>query len=479
MQFIDKFLIYTWLLELIVEKNENEKNDNLVKKIREISRHEKSGSKYLDSNSLYFLLNIFNKLDELIEFAGLKKDNDTIITSLINRNKIDLTLEEFKSCLYGDESELDIKLKNLFYQYGNLLIKENIKSTIDLLSNYFRPENPEELIRVLLSLNFNLLSQDEKIYKILLDYIKDLTRKPYKIGNREINITKNKNLNNLYVLLVSYSNPENYKIALFNDLKYIINSYINNQQFNKKREITDKIYFDLNFAKKIFKDKKDLYSLKILCLIYYLLNQYFDCIDIALENNFGDLILDLTNNIQEKKLRKKILLKIFQYEKEHKGLSDAKKIVNDSKDMIQIEDVIPLMGDDEKLIELKEELMKCIENSEKKELSLNKEIIDFNESNDSINKDIELSEKNVIKKKYTELKCSKCDKNIKTGKNLRFFLFPCQHIFDLQCLIDIYMEFNFLNSGDEKQKEIMEIKIGVIKDLSSKIEKMELKKRKK
>ena len=475
-QFIDKFLIYTWLLELIIEKNENENNENLIKQIREISRYEKFGSKFLDSNLLYYLLNIFNKLDELIEFAGLKKDNDTIITSLINRNKIDQTLEQFKMSLFGDENELDIKLKNSFYKYGNILIKENIKSTIDLLSNYFRPEKPEELIRILISPNFNLLSEDEKNYKKLLEYIKDLTRKPYKIGKKEINLTKNENLNNLYILLVSYSKPENYKIALFNDLKNTIKSFINNQQLNKKGEITDKIYFDLNFAKKIFKDKKDQYSLKILCLIYYILNQYFDCIDIALENNFEDLILDLTKNIQEKKLRKKILLKIFQYEKEHRGLSEAKKIINNSKDMIQIEDVIPLMGDDEKLIELKDELMKCIENSEKIEISLNKEIKDFNESNNSINKDIELSEKKAIKKKYTELKCSKCDKNINSGKNIRFFLFPCQHIFDLQCLIDTYMEFNFLNSGDEKQKEALEIKIGVIKDLSAKIEKMELKK---
>ena len=478
-QFIDKFLIYTWLLELIIEKNENENNDNLIKQIREISRYEKFGSKYLDSNLLYYLLNIFNKLDELIEFASLKKDNDTIITSLINRNKIDQTLEQFKMNLYGDENELDTKLKNLFYKYGNLLIKGNIKTTIDLLSNYFRPEKPEELIRILISPNFNLLSEEEKNYKKIIDYIKDLTRKPYKIGNKEINITKNENLHNLYVLLVSYSKPENYKIALFNDLKKIINSFISSQQFNRKGgDITDKIYFDLNFAKKIFKAKKDPNSLKILCLIYYLLNQYLDCIDIALENNFDDLIIDLTKSIQEKKLRKKILLKIFQYEKEHKGLSQAKKVINNSKDMIQIEDVIPLMGDDEKLIELKEELMKCIENSEKNELSLNKEINDFNESYDSINKDIELSEKKAIKKKYTELKCSKCDKRINSGKNIRFFLFPCQHIFDLQCLIDTYMEFFFLNSDDKKQKEALKTKISVIKDLSAKIETMELKKSK-
>ena len=149
---------------------------------------------------------------------------------------------------------------------------------------------------------------------------------------------------------------------------------------------------------------------------------------------------------------------------------------NKSKNAIQIEDVIPLMGDDEKLIELKDELKICIENSEKNVRLLNKEINDFNESNDSISKDIELSEKKAIKKRYTDLRCSKCDKNISKSKHTKFFLFPCEHIFDLQCLIDTYMEFNLLNLGDKKQREIFEVKIGIIKDLSAKIKNMELQK---
>ena len=477
-QFIDKYLLYTWLLELITEKNENQNNDILVKQIGKISRYERYGSKYLDSNLLYYLLNIFNKVEELIKFAGLKKDNETIITSLINRNKIDEALEQFKMCLCGDENEFDIKLKKYFYKYGNLFIRENLKSTIDLLSNYFRPEKPEELIRILISPNLKLISEKEEDFKRLIDYTKDLTRKTYKIGNREINITKSLILNNLYILLVSYGKTENYKITLFNDLKYIINSFASNIEYNKNGKITDKIYFDLNFSKKIFKAKKDQNSQKILCLIYYLLNQYIESIDIAIENDFQDLIKDLLKNIQNKKLKKKIWLRIFQHEKENKGLSKAKEVINKSKNIIQIEDVIPLMGDNEKLIELKDELNIYIENSEKSERKLNKEIKDFNESNDSINKDIESSEKKAIKKSYTELKCSKCDKNINSGKNTKFFLFPCQHIFDLQCLIDTYMEFNFLNLGDKKQKESFEDKISVIKDLLAKIKKMEMKKRK-
>ena len=146
--------------------------------------------------------------------------------------------------------------------------------------------------------------------------------------------------------------------------------------------------------------------------------------------------------------------------------------------MIQIEDVIPLMGDNEKLIELKDELKICIENSEKNESLLNKEINDFNESNDSINKDIELSEKKAIKQKYTDLRCSKCNNAINKSKDAKFFLFPCRHIFDLQCLIDTYMEFSLLNLGDEKQRKDFEVKIKNINDLSAKIKYMEEQKNK-
>ena len=477
-QFIEKFLINTWLLESLIEKHENENNDELVKLIRVIARSERNGSKYLDSNILYPLLNTYNKQEELIEFAALKKDNEIIITSLINRNKIEQTLEQFKIILIGDESELDMKLKYYFYKYGKLLIKENTKMTIDLLNNYFRTEKPEELMRVLLSLDFNLISEEENIFRIVINYIKDLMKKPYKIGDKEVNITKNQNLHNLYILLVSYSKNEKNKIALFNELKNIINSYINNLQFGKKGEITDKVYFDLNFAKKIFKAKTDQKSKGILCLIYYLLGQYIDSIDIAIQENFRDLLIYLTENIKEEKLKKKIWLKIFQHEKETKGLSSAKEVIKESENMIKIEDVIPLIGDDEKLIELKDELTNSILNSEESVRLLNKEISEFNDSNDLINKDIELSEKKAIKKKYTDLRCSKCDRNISSGKNTKFFLFPCQHIFDLQCLIDTYLEFNALIIGNKKKKEEFSVKIGVIKDLAAKIRDLEIKKSK-
>ena len=469
-QFIERYLLHTWLLELLAEKLENENNDELVKEIKGITKYESVGSKYLDENLIYNILNLFNKQDELIAFAAFKKDYEIIIRSLISKKKIDLTLEQFNLSFCGDGGQLDAKLKKYFYKYGNILIKENIPKTIDSLNQYFRPENPEELIRLLISPNFKSITENESNFKIEMKYIKDLMKPDKKKDKEQKNVlNKYQNLHNLYILLVSQSKFGTYKQSFLRELKSIIDTFTQNQQFEKKGKITDKIYFDLNFAKKIFKEKEDTKSKEILCLIYFLLNQYLDSIDVAIENNFEELLLYLTKNILDEKFRKKIWLKIFVYEKEKHNLTKAKEIIEKSDNIIKIEDVIPLMSDNEKLNDLKEELAKCIQNSDESIIKLNNEIREFNEANNSINKDIDFSEKKAVKKKFTDLRCSKCNKNINTGKNSKFYLFPCQHIFDLQCLVDIYMEFATYKLKDEEFKK----KIGVIKDMSKKIKQIE------
>ena len=469
-QFIERYLLHTWLLELLAEKLENENNDELVKEIKGITKYESVGSKYLDENLIYNILNLFNKQDELIAFAAFKKDYEIIIRSLISKKKIDLTLEQFNLSFCGDGGQLDAKLKKYFYKYGNILIKENIPKTIDSLNQYFRPENPEELIRLLISPNFKSIIENENNFKIVMKYIKDLMKPDKKKDKEQKNVlNKYQNLHNLYILFVSQSKFGTYKQSFLRELKSIIDTFTQNQQFEKKGKITDKIYFDLNFAKKIFKEKEDTKSKEILCLIYFLLNQYLDSIDVAIENNFEELLLYLTKNILDEKFRKKIWLKIFVYEKEKHNLTKAKEIIEKSDNIIKIEDVIPLMSDNEKLNDLKEELAKCIQNSDESIIKLNNEIREFNEANNSINKDIDFSEKKAVKKKFTDLRCSKCNKNINTGKNSKFYLFPCQHIFDLQCLVDIYMEFATYKLKDEEFKK----KIGVIKDMSKKIKQIE------
>lgn len=105
----------------------------------------------------------------------------------------------------------------------------------------------------------------------------------------------------------------------------------------------------------------------------------------------------LAENIPDPKLRKKIWLKIFEYKKKNNNLSEAKIIISKSKNLIKIEDILPLMGGNVKINEFKDELKVCIQNYEASKGKLISEINLFNELNESINRDIDLSEKKQSK----------------------------------------------------------------------------------
>ena len=111
----------------------------------------------------------------------------------------------------------------------------------------------------------------------------------------------------------------------------------------------------------------------------------------------------LLNNIPEPALKKKIWLQVFEHKKRTDSLAEAKNLIKESQGLISIEDVLPLMGDNVKISEFKNELKDCISNYEKSVQKLKKEFKDFNDSNDLINKDIDICERKVVKMNYTKL----------------------------------------------------------------------------
>ena len=82
----------------------HEEKVSIVKESTVTDRYDKA-QMYL----IYYMLNIFNKTNGLIEFSRLKKDNENTIISLLNRNKINQTLEQLELSICGDGNELDQK----------------------------------------------------------------------------------------------------------------------------------------------------------------------------------------------------------------------------------------------------------------------------------------------------------------------------------------------------------------------------------
>ena len=363
--------------------------------------------------------------------------------------------------LYGVDTVKDL-LKKLFFKYATIFMKQNPIETIELLDKYFIVNSIQNisdifrLLRLLNSIRINDIVKDEQKYQILVNYIQKQIEKPIKTENKEFNFAKNTNLHNLYILLLSYQNKNMYEDKLINYLKKPIILYNLDQSLKRETSINNYINFDLYFAKKIFSDNPSALS-----LIYFLLSRYNEGIEIALKCNLKEIYKLIASNISNLKLKKQLWLKVFEFQKKE-GFLEARQIVNESDGLIKIEDILPLMGDNVKIGEFKEELKDCINSYEKSVELLNKEIKEFNISTNLIQKDISKATKNVFNVNYNKIRCQECGNVIKEKK---FFMFPCKHIFDSKCLIKKYIDFNKQGIGDQKFKA----KVKAISDLVIKI----------
>ena len=461
-KFIQKYLMNTWLFELLISKKEDVPKGELVSNIKSFMRDPKHGEYYVNKTILYHILKIHGRFDEYIELGTLKQDYELIITSLIDYRNAKEALDFIKAnILFGVENVKDI-LKKLFFKYAPLFMQQNPVESIELLDKYFIVDTSQNiydimrLLRLLNSIKINNIINDDKQYNFLINYIQKQIEKPYKSENKEINISKNTNLNNLYILFLSYKIKNKYEDKLLYYLKKPIKKYNLDQSLKKDISIKNYINFDLYFAKKIFADNPSALS-----LIYFMLSQYNESIEIALKYDLKDICKLLLQNIFDPKLKKQLWLKILDSNKK-KGFLEAKQIVNDSNGFIKIEDILPVMGDSVKIGEFKDELKDCISSYEKSVELLNKEIKKFNISTNLILKDISKAQKTAMNINYNKIRCRQCGRTIKDNI---FFLFPCKHIFDSNCLINKYIEFSKQGIGDQKFKS----KVKAICDLVTKI----------
>ena len=302
--FIEKYLINTWIFELLIIKKEEYKNDDMVPFIRDYTRNTIHGKDYIDKNILYFVFSCHSKYEELIEYAKINQDYEIVIFTLINRGNAGEALEYIKILFYfGIDNIINI-MKKMFYKYGNLFMKINPKESINILDNYFKMyENPIEIIRILLSFNFKKNASEDETLRTIINYIKHLL-----INNYGTNESKIKTLYHLLILFLSLYLINNKKNI--NELINYLNILINQNHKN---------YFDFNFTKIIFKNRPSIIS-----MIYYVFCDYNKFVRLSLDNNFNDNLKIIFNNIKNNIIKSEILHNIIKYKKE-KNLFDIKK----------------------------------------------------------------------------------------------------------------------------------------------------------
>ena len=468
---IIKYLINTWIAEILIEFENKlgEKNKlNLKNFMEEIKKNNEE--KYIDKDIYYNYLLIYQKNKEFMDYSIQKGDYTLVIQNLLNHLNFEEVLnklDKFFSSDIGDDTMN--KLIKILFEYSNYFMKESPNKTISLFEKELISEsNQDEIIKVIIDSDIKSQVKNGN-YEIILNYIRKLIKKNINNNPKEKNNSLSQstinNLHNLYILILSLSEKPEHKKEVIEYLKgplYTIsqkNNYLNVTLSNKE------IYIDLNFAQKILKNN---YS--ALALVYCLMKRYNESILIALEHNEKDIAIFIAQNIKDEKIKKDIWLRIFKYFKTN-NFADAKNILESSCGVLKIEDILPFMMDDVKLEELKSDLQACINFYEKGVTQLKQEINDYNQSTEIIKKEIFKIQKKSTIIDYTKIKCEKCQKDILGNK---FFLFPCGHIFDTNCLIKILDDYDQKNIGDESFK----VKINKIKNLKEKIKTLEEKRNK-
>ena len=427
-------LIATLIIEIMLNNKGDKKKvtENFKPFIRENIKYFKEG------NIIYPLVKSYGKMKEYIEYASIIGDYESVIMYYINEGNTSEALEkliEFVS--YADDNDTDTiqNLKNIFINNSHSFFKYNPKESIDLIKQKFRDIPMEGIIQAIIctmdkedSLSYQLstLNKNNKLLKkddnsqVILNYLK------YLIDKRDTN--EESNIHNLYIYYLSKSAV--HQKAILEYLKGPLKSD-NSNIFSKKK----KALFQLDYAKKLFKNNIPAYS-----LVLALMGKYSEGVRKALsvqDNNCRKIAEFIASNAPGDSLKKQLWIEIFSCSNNNNEFKEALKIMKDSK-ILKIEDVLPHITDTIKIEDFKKQISECISDYEENIKKLKEDIYNYNKTAENIKNDIVNLKKRSMEIPYSSYKCVICQTYI---KNKNIYLFPCGHMFDANCIRECLLNY--------------------------------------
>ena len=446
-------LICTWIVEIFI--NQSGKNKTNMEEFRQLIREH---LKYLDPGLIYQLLQSYGKIEEFLEFALLMNDLEKAVSYYVDQGEIDSALEKltFNASFAEDPKELE-KLAKIFSEHCHIFFKKNPKESISLIQQRLKNVPMETIVQAIMSTTnkdlYGSSTLDDKDAKIkgensqaILNYLKSLIGKP--------KLEEKTNIHNLYIYYLS-SNKANQE-AILDYLKGFLKND-GNQLEPKKKEVS----FQLDYAKKLFKDNPAAYS-----LVLALMGKYSEGVRTALMQKTEEcnkVAKYIAANAPGEKLKKKLWIDIFSCENQNE-FNKALEILKQSK-VLKIEDVLPYITDSIKIEEFKKQISNCINEYETNITKLKKDINDYNKISENIKGDISQVKKKSMDLAYNNCKCEICQGYI---KDKRIFLFPCGHKFDMNCIKECLLNYEAtgLNTIHDKNVEIDDLffQLGLSKD---------------
>ncbi|KAL6612789.1 Pep3/Vps18/deep orange family-domain-containing protein [Neocallimastix sp. 'constans'] len=431
---LQKKLICTWLVEIfinklnqITDKIEDEKLAyDLQQKLQDASKEKLDTSKnqitmleedkkmiqdefksfmytnkdHLDKKAVYQIISSHGRTEELLIFSELVKDYERMLVYYIQEKEYEKAINILKK-----QSSLD-----LYYKFSPVLMKCMPYETVNMWIH--EPKlNPRHLIP-------SLLKYD-----------------PQKSFGKEGIEGKNQAIRYLNYVIQNLHNTD---VTIHNYLLSLYAKQSTNEDCSELLEFliheNKPAYYDLQYALRICTQ----YGIIHACVyIYSEMKLYEQAVNLSLKHDDIDLAKYNADKVENNDpLRKKLWINIVKYViEEKKDIKTALQLLK-SCELLKISDILPFFPDFVLIEDFKDEICETLEEYNVHIDELKKEMDEATKSAEDIRFDIrELKNKHTIIP-VNEL-CRICNKTLLTRQ---FYIFPCQHLFHADCLLNSLLE---------------------------------------
>ncbi|KAG0626001.1 hypothetical protein M758_2G095100 [Ceratodon purpureus] len=440
-------MIATWAAELYLDKinrllldvedeNEvdaNEENDENVEyhnTVREFRAFLTDCKDVLDEAITIKLLGSYGRVEELVYYAGLKEQYETLIHHFVQQGEARKALAVLRKPSVPPE---------LQYKFAPALIMLDPHETVKAWTSTGLNLNPRQLMPALMRYSSERRPRDEPNEAIrYLEYC--IVRQ----------LNQDSAVHNLLLSLYA-KQPEDTALLRFLDARYGMG----------RMEGPD-YFYDPKFALRLCLEQKQM---RACVYIYGMMGMHEEAVALALQVDPEMAKIEADKVEDNEELRKKLWLMIarhvIQQGKATRGENIRKAIafLKETDGLLKIEDILPLFPDFSLIDDFKEAICASLEDYNREIEELKRDMSDATLASEDIRNDINaLSQRHAVVKR--DETCKICGQRLLVPKvapgaarsytafMAPFYVFPCEHAFHSQCLTDYVLQHT-----DQGEKE--------------------------
>nr|CAB3267628.1 vacuolar protein sorting-associated protein 18 homolog [Phallusia mammillata] len=403
-------MLSTWLVELYLNelgkhrettsKSEEEAKLKCRENLRKLLAQGRLKESFQENRgTIYDLLISHGDIEDYVFFAVLMQDYERVVNHHVQN-------EDYSAALDALRKQNNIQL---YYKFSPVLMQHIPKVTVEAWIHLGRRIDPKHLIPSLVNCTQSGHSEQ---WAEALRYLQYCTR--------ELNCRDSAIHNYLLSLYVKHQ-PD----AVISYLK---------EQGNDSSDVCYDVKYGLRLCLGNDAGKSNPVLLRACVIIYTVMCLYEEAVAMALKVD-----VDLAKSIadrqeleeEDEELRKKLWLKIAKHVvQEDKDIKRAMKFLQESGDLLKIEDILPFFPDFVTIDHFKDALCESLAEYNKHIDQLKDEMNDATTSAHSIRANIQETRNQHLVVGPTE-RCCVCGRPLLTRG---FYLFPCNHAFHSDCL---------------------------------------------